>query len=78
MTKGEKGMVETLKRVMKEFLSKQVFSKASVVNVANEEKRKVVSVSTSMKDEHVSLSKPKSQLTQLHDDDEDVFCNKIN
>ena len=33
---------------------------------------KVVSVSTSMKDEHVSLPKPKSQFVQLHDDDEDV------
>ena len=34
--------------------------------------RKVVSVSTSMKDECVSLPKPKSQLAQLHDDDEDA------
>ena len=40
--------------------------------------RKVVSVSTSMKDEHVSLPKPKSQLTQLHDDDEDVFTTSLN
>ena len=39
--------------------------------------RKVVSVSTSMKDEHVSLPKPKSQLTQLHDDDEDVFATGL-
>ena len=39
--------------------------------------RKVVSVSTSMKDEHVSLSKPKSQLAQLHDDDEDVFATSV-
>ena len=39
--------------------------------------RKVVSVSTSMKDEHVSLPKPKSQLTQLHDDDEDVFATSV-
>ena len=38
--------------------------------------RKVVSVSTSMKDEHVSLSKPKSQLAQLHDDD-DVFATSL-
>ena len=39
--------------------------------------RKVVSVSTSMKDEHVSLSKPKSQLPQLHDDDEDVCATGL-
>ena len=30
-----------------------------------------------MKDEHVSLPKPKSQLTQLHDDDEDVFATRL-
>ena len=40
--------------------------------------RKVVSVSTSMKDEFVSLPKPKSQLTQLHDDDdEDIFATSL-
>ena len=41
--------------------------------------RKVASVSTSMKDEHVSLPKPKSQLTQLHDDDDDddVFATSL-
>ena len=30
-----------------------------------------------MEDEHVSLPKPKSQLTQLHDDDEDVFATSV-
>ena len=50
---------------------------ASIVNVANEKSRKVVSVSTSIKDEHVSLPKPKSQLPQLHDDDEDVFATSV-
>ena len=30
-----------------------------------------------MKDECVSLPKPKSQLTQLHDDDEDVFVTSV-
>ena len=49
----------------------------SIVNVANEKSRKVVSVSKSMKDEHVSLPKPKSQLAQLHDDDEDVFATSV-
>ena len=39
--------------------------------------RKVVSVSTSMKDECVSLPKPKSPLTQLHDDDEHVFVTSV-
>ena len=40
--------------------------------------RKVVSVSTSMKDEHVSLPKSKSQFSQLHDDDdEDVFATSL-
>ena len=39
--------------------------------------RKVVSVSTSMKDECVSLPKPKSQLVQLHDNDEDVFATSV-
>ena len=38
---------------------------------------KVVSVMTSMKDEHISLPKPKSQLAQLHDDDEDVFATSV-
>ena len=37
--------------------------------------RKVVSVSTSMKNECVSLPKPKSQLA--HDDDEDVFITSV-
>ena len=52
-------------------------SHVSIVNVANEKSRKVVSVSTSMKDECVSLPKPKSQLIQLHDDDEDVFATSV-
>ena len=39
--------------------------------------RKVVPVMTSMKDECVSLPKPQSQLTQLHDDDEDVFATSL-
>ena len=39
--------------------------------------RKVVTVSTSMRDEHVSLPKSKSQLAQLHDDDEDVFATSV-
>ena len=38
--------------------------------------RKVVPVTTSMKDEHVSLPKPQLQLAQLHDD-EDVFATSL-
>ena len=41
------------------------------------ESRKVVSVSTSMKDECASLPKSNSQLAQLHDDDEDVFATSL-
>ena len=39
--------------------------------------RNVVLVMTSMRDEHVSLPKPQSQLAQLHDDDEDVFATSL-
>ena len=52
-------------------------SNVSIVNVANEKSRKVVSVNTSMKDECVSLPKLKSQLAQLHDDYEDVFATSV-
>ena len=48
----------------------------SIVNVANEKKQKSC-ISTSMKNECVSLPKPKSQLAQLHDDDEDVFATSV-
>ena len=98
MTKGEKGMGETLKRVAKEckndairtqmnkikkeFLGKRVLgAPESAMQVLSmrlmKKSRKVVSVSTSMKDECVSLPKPKSQLAQLHDDDEDVFATSV-
>ena len=98
MTKGEKGMGETLKRVAKEcqndavwtqmnkikkeFLGKWVLgAPESAMWVLSmwlmKKSRKVVSVSTGMKDEHVSLPKPKSQLAQLHDDDEDVFATSV-
>ena len=39
--------------------------------------RKVVSVHRSKKDVCVSLPKPKSQLAQLHDDDEDLFATSV-
>ena len=98
MTKGEKGMGETLKRVAKEcqndaihtqmnkikkeFLGKQVLgAPESAMWVLSmwlmQKSGKVVLVMTSMKDECVSLPKPKSQLAQLHDDDEDVFATSL-
>ena len=52
-------------------------SNVCVINVAKKKSRKIVSVSTNMKDEHVSLPKSKSQLAQLHDEDEDVFATSI-
>ena len=39
--------------------------------------RKVVPATTSMKDEHMSLPKPQSQLAQLHNDDEDVSATGL-
>ena len=87
MTRGEKGIGETLKRVAKEcqndairtqmnkikkeFLGKHVLgAPESAMQVLSmwliKKSRKVVSVSTSMKDECVSLPKSKSQLAQLH------------
>ena len=98
MTKGEKGMGETLKRVAKEcpndairtqmnkikkeFLGKPVLgAPESTMQVLSmwlmKKSRKVVTVSTSMRDEHVSLPKSKSQLAQLPDDVEDVFATSV-
>ena len=98
MTKGEKGMGETLRsvakkcqndaiqtqmnKIKKEFLGKKVLG---VPESAMQElsmwlmkkSRKVVSVSTSMKDECASLPKPKLQLEQLHDDDVGVFATSL-
>ena len=66
----------------KEFLGKQVLgAPESAMRVLSmwlmKKSRKVVPVMTSMKDEHVSLPKPQSQLAQLHDDDEDVFATSL-
>ena len=49
-----------------------------VVNVADAEKQEsCTTYDTGMKDEHVSLPKPQSQLAHLHDDDEDVFTTSL-
>ena len=98
MTKAEKGMGETLKRVAKEcqndaiqtqmnkikkeFLGKQVLgAPESAMQVLSmwlmKKSRKVVPVTTSMKDERVSLPKPQSQLAQLQDDDEEDFLQQV-
>ena len=66
----------------KEFLDRQVLgTPESAMQVLSmwlmKKSRKVVSVSTSMKDECVSIPKSKSQLAQLHDDDEDVFATSV-
>ena len=98
MTKGEKGMGETLTRVAKECqndgihtqmnkMNKEFLGKwglglpESAMRVLSmwllQKSRKVVLVTTSMKDECVSLPKPQSQLAQLHDDDEDVVATSV-
>ena len=71
-----------MNKIKKEFLGKQVLrAPESVMQVLSmwlmKKSRKVVSVSTRMKDGHVSLPKSKSQLAQLHDDDEDVFATSV-
>ena len=71
-----------MNNIKKEFLGKQVLgAPESAMRVLSmwlmKKSRKVVTVSTSMRDEHVSLPKSKSQLAQLHDDDEDVFATSV-
>ena len=71
-----------MNKIKKEFLGKQVLgTPESAMQVLSmwlmQKSRKVVSLTTSMKDEHVSLPKPQSQLAQLHDDDEDVFATSL-
>ena len=72
-----------MNKINKEFLGKQVLGAPdSAMQVLSmwlmKKNRKVVSVSTSMKDERVSLPKSKSQLAQLHDDDdEDMFATSL-
>ena len=70
-----------MNKIKKEFLGKHVLgAPESAMRVLSmwliKISRKVVSVSTSMEDECVSLPKSKSQLAQLHDE-EDVFATSI-
>ena len=58
-----------MNKIKKEFLGKQVLgAPKSAMRVLS-----MCLIKKSMKDEHVSLPKPQSKLTQLHDDDEDVL-----
>ena len=71
-----------MNRIKKEFLGKQVLmapeSAMWVLSMWLMKKiRKVVPVTTSMKDEYVSLPQPQSHLVQLYDDDEDVFATGV-
>ena len=98
MTKGEKFMGETLKRVSKEcknddicmqmnkikkeFLGKRVFgTPESAMQILSmwlmKKSRKVTCLNTEMKEQRVSLPKSQEQLSQLSDDDENVFATSI-
>ena len=71
-----------MNKIKKEILGKNVLgAPETAMRVLSmwlmKKNRKVVTVSTSMRDEHVSLPKSKSQLAQLHDDDEDVFTTSV-
>ena len=71
-----------MNKIKKEFLGKQVLgAPESAMQVLSmwlmKKSRKVVPVTTSMKDDHVSLPIPQSQLAQLHDDDVDVFATSL-
>ena len=71
-----------MNKIKKEFLGQHVLgAPESAMPVFSmwliKKSKKVVSVSTSMKDECVSLPKSKLQLAQLHDEDKDVFVTSI-
>ena len=72
-----------MNKIKKEFLGKQVLgAPESAMQVLSmwlmKKSRKVVSMSTGMKDECISLPKPKSHnLHNYHDDDEDVFATSL-
>ena len=75
------GIRTQMNKIKEKFLGKWVLgAPESAMQVLSmwlmKKSRKVVTVSTSMRDECVSLPKSKSQLAQLHDD-EDVFATSI-
>ena len=68
-----------MNKIKKEFLGKRVIgaheSAMLVLSMWQMKKsRKVTSVNTDIKDEHVSLLKTQQQLAQMDDDDENVFA----
>ena len=71
-----------MNKIKKEFLGKQVLgtpeSPMWVLSMwLMKKSRKVVPVTTSIKDECTSLLKPQSQLAQLHNDDKDIFATSL-
>ena len=71
-----------MKKIKKEFLGKRMLgAPESAMHVLSmwlmKKCRNVVTVSTNMKDERVSLSKTGYRLAQLAEDDEDVFATSI-
>ena len=85
MTKGEKAMGETLKRVSKECRNddihtqmkkiKKEFPGKRVFGTPEKKSRKVTCVNTEMKEQRVSLPKSQEQLLQLSDDDDTHSSN---
>ena len=75
--------IETqMNKIKKEFLGKRVVgAPESAMQVLSmwlmKKSRKVSSVNTNMKDEHVSLPETQWQLAQMDDDDDDVFSTSI-
>ena len=71
-----------MNKIKKEFLGKWVLGapESAMWELSMwlmKKSRKVVTVSTHMRDECVCLPKSKSQLAQLHDDDKDVFATSV-
>ena len=71
-----------MNKIKKEFLGKRVLgAPESAMWVLSmwlmKKSSTVVPVTTSMKDECVSLQKPQSHLAQLHHDDEDIFATSL-
>ena len=71
-----------MKKIKKEFIGKRVVgAPESAMRVLSmwlmKKSRKVTSVNTNMKDEHVSWPKTQQQLAQMDDDDKNVFATSV-
>ena len=71
-----------MKKIKKEFLGKRVFgTPESAMRILSmwlmKKSRKVTCLNTEMKEQRVSLPKSQEQLSQLSDDDENVFATSI-